>query len=161
MKRKPHNLWLAALALGVACIASDALAAAQPKGKAAEVVPLPPLPQIPKSVFEGKGRNPFAPFGSDRPVSPTQTLTTISVSDATLRQFEAAAQYGGSVIQAGQSWALINGRQFFLNTPMLLDPNRPDFNNLRVQATLIEEDRVVLMLLDGTRRTITIKRKQP
>jgi hypothetical protein len=93
MKRKLHNLLFAALLVGGACIASDALAAAQPKGKGADVVALPPLPQIPKSVFEGKGRNPFVPFGSDRPVSTTQTLTTISVSDATLRQFETAAQY--------------------------------------------------------------------
>jgi hypothetical protein len=149
------------IAAACLCVATGAFAAAQPKGKTTDVVPLSPLPKIPKSVFEGKGRNPFAPFGSERPVTATQTLTTISVSDAALRQFEQTAQYTGSYIRGEQSWAFINGRQFFLNTRTSLDPTRPDFNNLQVQATVIEEERVVLMLLDGTRRTITIKRKQP
>ncbi|GEM_PF-2809196 len=160
MKRKLRNLPFILLMVASVGLAPMAFAAAQPKAKEADIAPLSPLPTIPKSVFEGKGRNPFVPYGMDRP-TPQQTFSTISVSDAALRQFEMAAQYGGSVIQAGQSWALINGRQFFLNTRTPLDPNRPDFNNLQVQATLIEEGRVVLMLLDGTRRTITIKRKQP
>jgi hypothetical protein len=146
--------------LVIACLACAPFCVAASKDKDAHrIAPLKPLPEIPKSIFNAQGRDPFRAFGTDRSVEMAPALQTVSVTDAQLREYERTAHFSACFIKGEQSWAIINGQQFFLNARTVLDPRRPDLKNLEVQPTTIEEDRVVLMLLDGTRRTITVRSK--
>jgi hypothetical protein len=134
---------IASVALAVA---ASVWAAPQPK-KALRPIRIEPLPSIPQSTFSSLGRSPFLLSADKGP------FIVGRITDEQFAAIKESLRYTGQEIKGGQSWALINERLFFLNVPSLLDPSRPDF---QVVATMIDEKRVVLRLLDGTGRIIEL-----